>query len=101
MVVLQSHAVVAPDDGCAPHGTAGVDLWAPLLGGSWVAFGTCVLWCGVVLVFSSFSFFLPGTPGEYVEGGVRSQSCVVDEEEKRRHWEIAIAVAGVRTRLGY
>lgn len=27
----------------------------------------------------------------------RSQSCGVDEEENRRHWETATASAGVRT----
>lgn len=59
--------------------------------------------CGVVLVFFFLFFFLsplPDSPGKCVERSVRSQSCVVDEEEKRRHWEMAIAVAGVRTGLG-
>lgn len=50
MVVLQPHAVVAPDY-CGPaDGAAGVYLGTALLGCSWVAFGAC----GVLVVGLAF-----------------------------------------------
>lgn len=43
VVVLQPHAVVAPDYGRPAHRAAGVDLGTSFLGCSWVAFGACVV----------------------------------------------------------